>query len=113
MQADSDNQAGVENEGYWGIPMRPNTAYKASFYAKSGSASIGPVTVRVIDDNTGKPVTSGVTPPLTSDWKEYKLTLATGNIATSAANHLVLTVAHPGSVWFDLVSLFRPLIGTA
>ncbi len=108
MQADSDNQAGVENEGYWGIPMRPNTAYKASFYAKSGSASIGPVTVRVIDDNTGKPVTSGVTPPLTSDWKEYKLTLATGNIATSAANHLVLTVAHPGSVWFDLVSLFPP-----
>ncbi|HEU5458561.1 MAG TPA: alpha-L-arabinofuranosidase C-terminal domain-containing protein, partial [Terracidiphilus sp.] len=35
-------------------------------------------------------------------------TLKTGAMATSANNHLVLTVAHPGTLWLSLVSLFPP-----
>jgi alpha-N-arabinofuranosidase len=34
--------------------------------------------------------------------------LKTGAVTPSAANHLFLTVDHPGSVWFNLVSLFPP-----
>src|SRR3954454_7714043 len=34
-QASKDHAAGVANEGYWGIPVRPNTKYHASFYAKA------------------------------------------------------------------------------
>jgi alpha-N-arabinofuranosidase len=29
-------------------------------------------------------------------------------VKASAANHLVLTIAHPATVWFDMVSLFPP-----
>src|ERR1044071_5817158 len=32
------SRVGIANEGYWGIPVKPNTAYRASFYIK-GSAS--------------------------------------------------------------------------
>ena len=34
-KADPGSQAGVRNEGFWGMAVRPNTAYKGSFYAKA------------------------------------------------------------------------------
>jgi alpha-L-arabinofuranosidase len=108
QQADPTDQAGVENEGYWGIPVRPNTRYKASFYAKGDTTPVGSVTVSIVNDDTGKPSATGTAPALSTDWKLYTLTLTTGNIKTSSAHHLVLTVAHPGTVWFDMVSLFPP-----
>src|SRR5689334_18748547 len=36
--------AGVANDGYWGIPVRPDTTYTASFYAKGAGGFAGPVT---------------------------------------------------------------------
>ncbi len=45
-QADTTNRAGVRNEGYWGMALRPNTTYKGSLYAKADSADIGPVNSR-------------------------------------------------------------------
>ena len=30
-------RVGVANEGYWGIPVKPDTTYRASFYAKASS----------------------------------------------------------------------------
>ena len=108
IQADPQNRAGVENEGYWGIPARPNTAYQGSFYAKADSGSVGPVTMSIVGDDTGKTVATAASPALTTDWKQYNLTLKTGDLKVSAANHLVLTVAHPGAVWLDMVSLFPP-----
>ena len=29
----TEGRVGVANDGYWGIPVRPNTSYQASFYA--------------------------------------------------------------------------------
>ena len=43
---------GVENDGFWGIPVRPETAYKGSFYAKTDTAGV-PVTVSLVNDQTG------------------------------------------------------------
>src|SRR5438045_3859748 len=34
-QASGNRGAGTSNEGYWGIPVRPRTRYRASFYAKA------------------------------------------------------------------------------
>ncbi len=31
------SQAGVANDGFWGIPVRPHTHYHASFYAKAAA----------------------------------------------------------------------------
>src|SRR5580698_10011455 len=44
-QADPANQAGVRNEGYWGMAVRPDTTYKGSFYAKAEASDMGPVHV--------------------------------------------------------------------
>lgn len=108
QQADSSNRAGVENPGYWGIPVRADTTYRASFYAKSDSANQGPVAVSIINDDTGKAVATGSAQALTTEWKQFSVNLTTGTVKSSAANHLVLTVAHPGVAWFDVVSLFPP-----
>ncbi len=108
QRADNSDAAGIVNNGYWGIPLRPNTTYAGSFYAKADHDSSGPVTMSVVNNSTGAVVASASVPSLTAEWKQYKVALQTGQIATSSSNHLVLTVAQPGTVWFSLVSLFPP-----
>lgn len=105
-QADPANQAGLRNDGYWGMAVRPDSTYTGSFYARRDASNIGPVTIALISDKTGMPLASASSEPLTGEWKKYEFTLKTGRIETSAENHLQLTVGHPGKVWFSLVSLF-------
>jgi len=107
-QADAANQAGVRNEGYWGMAVRANTAYKGSLYAKADSAEMGPITVALVSDNSGKAVATATVPGISTEWKRYEFTLTTGKVETSAENHLLLTVGHAGKVWIDMVSLFPP-----
>jgi alpha-N-arabinofuranosidase len=105
--ASAESPAGIENEGYWGIALRPNTTYKASFYAKSSAAN-GTVTVTLLDDGTGKALASQTVSDVGTDWKQYKLDLQTREMTASSKNHLVLTTTQPGTLWFNLVSLFPP-----
>ena len=53
-KADAENQAGVLNVGYWGMAVRPATTYKGSFWAKADGAEMGPVTVALVSNQTGK-----------------------------------------------------------
>ena len=107
-QADPKNQAGVLNDGYWGIPLRPATTYKGSFYAKADSADLGPITISVVSDETGKTLATATVPGVSTSWKQHSFTLKTGSMQASAANHLVLSVGHAGTLWLNLVSLFPP-----
>jgi alpha-N-arabinofuranosidase len=107
-KADAANPAGILNVGYWGFSMRPATTYKGSFYAKVGSDDIGPVTVSVLSDNAGKVLATTTVSISGDEWKQYTFSFKTGDIPTSSANHLVLTFAHPGTIWFNLISLFPP-----
>ena len=108
-KADPKNQAGVFNEGWWGMALRPGTTYKGSFYAKADAAGIGPVTVSLMDDNSAKIVATATTAEPSTDWKQYEFTFTTpAKLAPSVENHLMLTVGHPGKLWIDLVSLFPP-----
>jgi alpha-L-arabinofuranosidase len=99
--------AGVENDGYWGIAVRPDTIYTGSFWAKTDSDGV-PVTVSLQNDATGVVAAKTTISGLTSEWKEYKYTLKTGDGPVTANNHLILTIPHPATVWFDLISLFPP-----
>ena len=107
-QADAADPAGIRNEGYWGMAARPNTTYKGSFYAKAESGEMGAVSVALVSDNTGKALGSATSEPLSTEWKRYEFTFTTGKIEPSSESQLRLTVAHPGKVWFSLVSLFPP-----
>jgi alpha-N-arabinofuranosidase len=100
-------QAGVQNDGYWGFPVRPDTSYTGSFYAKTDSTGV-PVTVSLVNDQTGEVAAATIVTGLTADWKQYTFTLKTAHVPVSANNHLILTIPHPATVWFDLVSLFPP-----
>jgi len=99
--------AGVENDGYWGIPVRPHIAYTGSFYAKTDAPGI-PVTVSLQNDQTGVVAASATVEDLTGDWKQFTYTLKTGDVSVSSDNHLILTIARPATVWFNLISLFPP-----
>ena len=101
--------AGVANSGYWGIPVKPATRYHASFYARAAADFSGPVTVSIVSDDGATVYASGRVRRLTADWKSYAVTLKTRRkVAPTAKARLVLSVEHPGTVWFGFVSLFPP-----
>ncbi|MDE3202207.1 MAG: alpha-N-arabinofuranosidase [Acidobacteriota bacterium] len=100
--------AGVLNTGWWGMALRPHTEYTGSLYAKASADDLGPVTISLVNDNTGNDVATATTPALTKEWKRYTFTLNTGDIEPSSTNHLLLTVGHSGTLWLQLVSLFPP-----
>ena len=105
--ASEGNEAGVSNPGYWGIAVRPHTTYKGSFYGKVDGA-IGPLTARLVSDNTGAVLASATVPLSAGGWSKHDFTLETGTVLPSATNHLELIVAHPGTLRLQLVSLFPP-----
>jgi alpha-L-arabinofuranosidase len=111
-------RVGVANEGYWGIPVKPDTPYRASFYAKASSGFKGPLTV-AIESNDGKTVHAKANVgQITSEWKKYTVTLRTGKQVPSqevgrpdqgsTTNRFVISTETPGTVSFSLVSLFPP-----
>ncbi len=99
--------AGVENDGYWGIAVRPHTTYSGSFWAKSDSGDV-PVTISLENDSTGIAAAKTTVAGLSGEWKEFTFTLTTGDAALSANNHLILTIPRPATVCFNLISLFPP-----
>src|SRR3954462_8783206 len=107
-QASTGHAAGITNEGYWGIPVKSNTRYRASFYAKAASGFTGPVAVSIQSDDGKTVYASKSITPLTSAWKQYDLTLQTDKVTPTTKARYVLTVDRPGTVWFSLISLFPP-----
>ncbi len=101
-------QAGIANEGYWGIPVTPKTTYQGSFYAKAADPAIGAITVSLIHNDTGRVLATTTVAGVSSEWNQYRFTLHSDGSAASTGNRLVLTAGKPGKLWFNLVSLFPP-----
>jgi alpha-N-arabinofuranosidase len=99
---------GVANTGFWGIPVWPNTRYRASFYARSGDGFSGPLTVEIQSNDGATIFASAKVDAISSDWKKYDVELKTQQVPTSTSNRFVIAAAGKGSVWFSLVSLFPP-----
>jgi alpha-N-arabinofuranosidase len=108
-QADAANTYGLRNRGWWGVPLRANTTYTGSVYAKGDAAAGAGVRVSLISNQTGKVLAVAKLPALTGDWKQYNFTMKTaGDVAASADNQIVVSVDHPGTVWLQLLSVFPP-----
>jgi alpha-N-arabinofuranosidase len=102
------SRAGVANEGYWGIPVKPKTSYRASFYARAEPGFTGPITVS-IESNDGATIYARANVAhVGANWDMHEVTLKTGDVAPTTRARLVLAVNHPATVWFSLVSLFPP-----
>ncbi len=101
--------AGVANDGYWGIPIRPNTKYVASFYAKGGSGFQGALMASLVTDDGNLIVAKATTKAVTAEWVKYTVKLATGrNALTTSKARFILSTQGSGSVSFSLISLFPP-----
>ena len=75
-------------------PFKPNTTYRASFYAKAG-----PTLHRAADRGHRKqrrrdrPAPRPRCPRSRADWKQYTVTLTTGNVTPSTANRFVISAS--------------------
>jgi len=107
-RATREHAAGVANSGYWGIPVQPNTRYRATLLARAESGFTGPLTLSIVSED-GKRVyaiqkISGLSPT----WKRFETTLKTGRVDPTAKARFWITLEQPGTVWLGLVSLFPP-----
>ena len=109
VPARSAGRVGAANEGYWGIPVKPDTTYRLSFWAKAAAPDQGPLTAS-IESTDGRTVWAHANVGrIGTRWKKYTATLKTsGTAAPSVTNRLVLSTRTPGTTWFSLVSLFPP-----
>jgi alpha-N-arabinofuranosidase len=101
-------RVGVANDGYWGIPVRRNNEYTASFYARANKDFKGPLKVSIEANNGGTVFASGEVPTLTDAWKKYTVKIKTGDVQPTADARFVLSTSNPGTIWISLVSLFPP-----
>ncbi len=126
-------RVGIANEGYWGIPIKPSTAYRASFYIKGTdrrepfrwpweakpttpmlpvieNQTAGPITV-TLESRDGKTVyaSGSVNLEKNESWKRYELTLTTASgIKPTKDARIVIATNRIGLYYFNLVSLFPP-----
>jgi alpha-N-arabinofuranosidase len=106
--ASPEAPAGVSNSGYWGIPVKPNTRYTASFFSRAAHDFSGPVALSIESVDGGTVYARAVVSSLTGDWRRYTVTLTTGRVAPTSNARFALKVHRPGTVWLNLVSLFPP-----
>jgi alpha-L-arabinofuranosidase len=107
-RADANSPAGILNEGYWGMAVRPNTHYAGSFFAKTASDAALPVTIALVADHSGQVLAKTSVPVGGTAWKHYKFELQSGNAAASSENHFEMTLDRPATLWLQMVSLFPP-----
>src|SRR5437588_2636429 len=96
-RADVNSPAGLLNEGYWGIAVRPNARYTGSLFAKSDSEGSLPVRIALVADQSGQVLAKASVPVTGSAWKEDKFEMQSGDAAASSENHLELIVDRPAT----------------
>ncbi|MDQ0760252.1 LamG-like jellyroll fold domain-containing protein [Streptomyces canus] len=108
------NRAGVSNDGFWGIPVRPRTTYTARLFAKA-SRGIGPLTVSIESADGGTVYASARIAHIGTTFPDrpFELTLSTGAGAPVTGDaRLTVTTADPTAagetLWLQHVSLFPP-----
>lgn len=104
---------GVSNNGYWGIPVRPSTTYRVSFFARSSRLQSGPLKVLLRSLLPGPTWASTTVGSVTNHWARYTATIRTpGNIPATLNNTFTIASSDPGdsgsTLWFTIVSLFPP-----
>jgi alpha-N-arabinofuranosidase len=101
--------AGIANDGFWGIPVTPQTKYRASFYAHSDGSFNAPLTVSLQSNDGASTFATATVRSISSEWKKYTVTLTTSKSAPrSHNNRFVIRAGGAGTLWFSQVSLFPP-----
>ncbi len=108
-RASTGHRVGIANNGYWGIPVKPKTTYRLSFYAKSDASGPVPLTASIESNDGTKVFATTPVPQVTGHWQKYTATFSTGDdVTATAATRFTLSTENPCMLWFNLVSLFPP-----
>jgi alpha-N-arabinofuranosidase len=107
-KATRDHPGGVANGGYWGIPVLPNTRYRASLLARAGQGFSGMLRLSIASEDGKLIYAKGTVSGLSPKWNRFEVTLKTHRVAPTAKARFCITLDRPGTVWFGLVSLFPP-----
>jgi len=108
-QVDKGQRVGVANEGYWGIPVRPDTTYQVSFDALASTDFAGPLTVDIENIDGSIIYARSMINTISPNWAHYTLKLQTSaQVKPSITNRLVISAGSTGTIWLNLVSLFPP-----
>lgn len=105
---ETGTRVGIANDGYWGIPVKPQTTYQASFYAKTSEGAGKPLVVSIESSNGETMYALAQVKGVTSQWQRYTVTLTTKDVKPSADTRFVISPTGAGTYWFNLVSLFPP-----
>jgi alpha-N-arabinofuranosidase len=97
-KAAREHPAGVANSGYWGIPVNPNTRYRATLLARSDAGLSGPLTVSIVGEDGKLVYASGKISGLSSKWNRFEVTLKTGHLVPTTKARFCITLDQPGTV---------------
>jgi alpha-N-arabinofuranosidase len=106
--ASESARVGIANEGYWGIPVKPRTTYRASFYARAQPGYNPAVTVSIEGNDGSVTYAQAVVKHIGANWEAHTVNLTTGDVTATSKARLVLAVNHHTTMWFSQVSLFPP-----
>jgi alpha-L-arabinofuranosidase len=94
---------GVANEGFWGMNFQAGHEYDLSFYARTEGEARFDVTA-TLEDLCGRVYASAAVADVGGNWKQYRCRLKPER--SDPRGRLVIFINRPGTIWFDVVSLF-------
>ena len=101
-------RVGAANDGFWGIPVKPLTTYRASFWAKAAPGFTGPLTLDIESSDGSTVYALAQVPQITEVWTKYSVDFKTSVVPPTANTRYVISTGSPGTFWLTQVSLFQP-----
>jgi alpha-L-arabinofuranosidase len=102
VRALPSGRVSVVNTGYWGMGVKKGDAYRLSLFART--PDLRSPLVASLEGANGQVYARSEITGLTVDWRRFTCRLRSN--ADDPSARLVLSVAEPGMLWLDVVSLF-------
>jgi len=119
---DSHQPVRILNDGYWGIPIQPDTTYQVSFYVRSDMVEPNDKTKQMEGSTYNKRLSVSLesaegttvfaraeTPAVNPHWQKVEVKLVTGpEVKPTPDGRFVISAGDSGRFWLSLVSVFPP-----
>jgi alpha-N-arabinofuranosidase len=101
-----DGPTRVENDGFWGVALRPATKYRASLYARGDEGTS--ITLQLTGADGQHVLASAQVGPLHDAWGRFEAVLTTPSDLTASVDNRFVIESTGSKTWVNLVSLFPP-----
>ena len=102
----NEYDAGVRNEGFWGMNIVSGREYTLTFWAKTDGTYTGRMRAELQNDNFGNLGRTEFDIRLTENWQKYTVKITA--TANETKGWLALKGLEPMVIYLDVVSLFPP-----